>query len=68
MARQPVVQGESGDEERRRDDVLRPRRLKEVIGQQSVVKRLEVAINAAKKLKELGGKAKDLINKETGKQ
>jgi Holliday junction DNA helicase RuvB len=52
MARQPVVQGESGDEERRRDDVLRPQRLKEVIGQQSVVKRLAVAINAAKKLKE----------------
>jgi hypothetical protein len=40
MARQAVVQGEQPDEERRRDDALRPRLLREVIGQKAVVQRL----------------------------
>jgi holliday junction DNA helicase RuvB len=52
MPRQPVVQGEPPEEERRRDDALRPRRLQEVIGQKAVVQKLRVLINACKKLKE----------------
>src|SRR5947209_6699975 len=52
MPRQPVVQGEPPEEERRRDDALRPRWLQEVIGQKAVVQKLRVLINACKKLKE----------------
>src|SRR5437868_10350326 len=52
MPRQPVVQGEPPEEERRRDDALRPRLLQEVIGQKAVVQKLRVLINACKKLKE----------------
>src|SRR5438270_4392245 len=52
MARQPVVSGEPPDEERRRDDALRPRWLREVIGQKAVVERLRILINGSKKLKE----------------
>src|SRR5947209_2034051 len=52
MPRQAVVQPEMPEEERRRDDALRPRLLREVIGQKSVVQRLGIVLNAAKKLKE----------------
>ena len=52
MARQPVVSGEPPDDERRRDDALRPRWLREVIGQKAVVERLRILINGSKKLKE----------------
>jgi Holliday junction DNA helicase RuvB len=52
MARQAVVQGMSPEEDRRRDAALRPRWLREVIGQRSVVQRLQMAVNACKKLKE----------------
>jgi len=53
MAREAIVKGtEGGDEERRRDEALRPRRLSEVIGQKPVVERLRIALNACKKLKE----------------
>src|SRR5262245_30956956 len=52
MARQPVVQGESHDDNRERDSALRPRLLREVIGQQKVVERLSIVLNACKKLKE----------------
>src|SRR5881392_144938 len=52
MARQAVVQGDSGEEQRQRDDSLRPRFLREVIGQKAVSRRLAIAVNAAKKLKE----------------
>jgi Holliday junction DNA helicase RuvB len=52
MARQAVVQGEQPDEERRRDDALRPRLLREVIGQKAVVQRLGIVLNACRKLKE----------------
>src|SRR5438270_8127215 len=52
MPRQPVVQGEPPEEERRRDDALRPRWLREVIGQKAVVERLRILINGSKKLKE----------------
>lgn len=53
MARQPVVQDGNGDEEqRRRDAALRPRFLKDVIGQGAVVRRLEIVLRASRKLKE----------------
>src|SRR5436305_14646062 len=52
MAREAVVQGEQPDEERRRDAALRPRWLREVIGQKSVIQRLSIVLNACRKLKE----------------
>ena len=53
MARQPIVQGESpDDDDKKRDAVLRPRFLREVIGQESVKRRLEILLRAAKKLQE----------------
>ena len=55
MAREPIVHGgqpEDADEQRRRDAALRPKRLREVIGQKAVVQRLEIVLNACKKLKE----------------
>jgi holliday junction DNA helicase RuvB len=53
MARQPIVQGPSGgDDDKQRDAALRPRLLREVIGQKAVVQRLGIAVNACKKLKE----------------
>lgn len=54
MARQPIVQGapEGGDDEKKRDAALRPRLLREVIGQKPVVQRLEIVLNACRKLKE----------------
>ena len=52
MARQAVVQGNGPDDERQRDAALRPKMLREVIGQKAVVQRLGIALNAAKKLKE----------------
>jgi len=52
MPREPVVQGGPPNEERERDAALRPRWLREVIGQKSVVQRLGIVLNACKKLKE----------------
>ncbi|MFO0966718.1 MAG: Holliday junction branch migration DNA helicase RuvB [Gemmataceae bacterium] len=56
MARQPVVQGSGGGpgdgDEKTRDAALRPRLLREVIGQKPVVQRLAVVLNACRKLKE----------------
>src|SRR5271154_4418329 len=52
MARQPIVQGIPADDDKQRDAALRPRWLREVIGQQAVVQRLSIHINACKKLKE----------------
>jgi holliday junction DNA helicase RuvB len=52
MARQPVVKAESVEEQRQRDSALRPRWLREVVGQKAVVQRLTIALNACKKLKE----------------
>src|SRR3984957_12258904 len=53
MAREAVVQGNAGgDEDRARDVALRPRWLREVIGQRAVVQRLGIVLNACKKLKE----------------
>src|SRR5262245_6713800 len=52
MTRQPVVQNPSPDDNRDRDAALRPRWLREVIGQRAVVQRLGIVLNACKKLKE----------------
>ncbi len=53
MAREAIVQGKpGGDDDKQRDAALRPRWLREVIGQQAVVQRLGIVLNACKKLKE----------------
>src|SRR3954449_10520967 len=53
MAREAIVQGDNPeDESKKRDAALRPRLLREVIGQKSVVQRLGIVLNACKKLKE----------------
>src|SRR6266550_6996887 len=52
MPREAVVQGGNNDDERQRDTALRPRWLREVIGQKAVVRRLNIVLNACKKLKE----------------
>src|SRR5215468_6015481 len=53
MVRQPIVTADSGDDEQKqRDSALRPRRLREVIGQRAVVQRLGITLNACRKLKE----------------
>src|SRR5437879_520764 len=52
MARQAVVTGNPAPNDRERDAALRPRWLREVIGQKAVVQRLGIVLNAAKKLKE----------------
>jgi Holliday junction DNA helicase RuvB len=52
MARQAVVQNMGDGEQPERDAALRPRWLKEVIGQKAVVQRLGIVLNACKKLKE----------------
>ena len=55
MAREKIIGSGAvpGEEERKRRDVaLRPRLLSEVIGQRRVAERLQIAVNAAKKLKE----------------
>src|SRR5262245_42307034 len=52
MPREAVVQSEPPDEGRERDAALRPRWLREVIGQKAVVQRLGIVLNACKKNKE----------------
>jgi Holliday junction DNA helicase RuvB len=54
MAREKVITtGPAPDDDRRRQDAaLRPKLLKEVIGQRKVAERLEIAVRAAKKLNE----------------
>src|ERR1700741_2371376 len=53
MAREAIVYGNDlDDEDKKRDVALRPRLLREVIGQKSVVQRLGIVLNACKKLKE----------------
>lgn len=52
MSRQAVLQGEQPEEERQRDDALRPRWLREVIGQKAVVQRLRILLNACQQFKE----------------
>jgi Holliday junction DNA helicase RuvB len=52
MVREAVVHAELPEEQRQRDDALRPRWLREVIGQKAVVQRIGIVLNACKKLKE----------------
>jgi Holliday junction DNA helicase RuvB len=52
MARQAIVQSGGEEESRQRDAALRPRWLREVIGQRAVVQRLGIVLNACRKLKE----------------
>src|SRR5436305_13364493 len=52
MAREAVVQADMPEESRERDAALRPRWLREVIGQKAVVQRLGIVLNACRKLKE----------------
>src|SRR5207248_2549247 len=52
MAREAVVHAETPDDDRQRDVALRPRWLREVIGQKAVVQRLSIVLNAVRKLKE----------------
>jgi holliday junction DNA helicase RuvB len=50
MPREPIYQGNG--EQKQRDAALRPKWLREVIGQKAVAQRLQIAVNASKKLKE----------------
>src|SRR3954468_10705053 len=52
MAREAVVQNIENGDQPERDTALRPRWLREVIGQRAVVQRLSIVLNACKKLKE----------------
>src|SRR5438132_8377303 len=52
MPREPIVSAQNPDDERQRDNALRPRWLREVIGQKAVVQRLNISLKACKKLKE----------------
>ena len=52
MAREPVLRSEEPPEDRERNSALRPRWLREVIGQKAVVQRLTISLNACRKLKE----------------
>jgi Holliday junction DNA helicase RuvB len=53
MAREAIVQADKiGEEAKERDAALRPRWLREVIGQKAVVHRLSIVLNSCKKLKE----------------
>src|SRR6187399_1114048 len=54
MAREKVIAPTPGDGDSRKtqDAALRPKLLKEVIGQRKVAERLEIAVRAAKKLHE----------------
>src|SRR6266436_4651473 len=52
MAREAIDKAEPSEEQRQRDAALRPRWLREIIGQKAVVQRLSIVLNACKKLKE----------------
>src|SRR5215211_2610051 len=53
MAKQAIVQGEIPDDDSKKvDAALRPRFLREVIGQKAVIRRLGIVLKACKKLKE----------------
>src|SRR6266513_579091 len=52
MAREKVVGADEPVEQKERDAALRPKLLKEVIGQKAVVQRLGITLNACRKLKE----------------
>ncbi len=52
MPRQPVVQADQPEDPKQRDAALRPRWLREVVGQKAVVQRLNIVLNACRKLRE----------------
>src|SRR4051812_4434820 len=52
MAREKVVGAEEPPDPTERDAALRPKLLREVIGQKAVVQRLAITLNACRKLKE----------------
>lgn len=52
MPRQAVVQPEPPEDQNRRDEALRPRWLREVIGQKAVIQRLNIVLNSCRKKKE----------------
>jgi Holliday junction DNA helicase RuvB len=52
MPREPIVSASPPEADRQRDAALRPRWLREVVGQKKVVQRLNIVLNAARKLKE----------------
>src|SRR5438067_4387359 len=52
MPREAIVQPDYPEEPRQRDAALRPRWLREVIGQKAVVQRLNIVLNACRKLRE----------------
>src|SRR3954452_23791162 len=52
MPRQAIVSASSNDDLRRRDAALRPRRLSEIVGQTAIVQKMQINLNACKKLKE----------------
>ncbi len=51
MHREAIVMGDAG-EDRQRNSALRPKLLREVIGQKAVAQRLQISVNAARKLRE----------------
>src|SRR5216110_1256572 len=52
MPREAIVHTDEPEDERQRDAALRPRWLREVIGQRKVAERLEIVVKASKKLGE----------------
>lgn len=52
MPREAIVRSEPPDEDQQRNEALRPRRLREVIGQKAVVQRLDIVLKSCKKNKE----------------
>src|SRR5438105_6364410 len=52
MPREAIVQSDPPEDERQRNEALRPRRLSEVIGQRAVVERLNIVLNSCKKKRE----------------
>jgi Holliday junction DNA helicase RuvB len=52
MPREPIFRSDQSPEDRERDSALRPRWLRDVIGQKAVVQRLGISLNASRKLKE----------------
>lgn len=54
MAREPIVTNPPSnvDDDKQRDAALRPKLLREVIGQKAIVQRLSIVLNACRKLKE----------------
>jgi Holliday junction DNA helicase RuvB len=52
MPRQPIIQPEPPSDVRERDNALRPRWLREIVGQEKVVRRLSIVLKSCKKNKE----------------